>query len=45
MNSPRGRSIEVDFFRGITAMLIIARGWNDWKAHQSRAAVYGAGCG
>jgi hypothetical protein len=29
----------------ITAMLIIARGWNDWKAHLSRAAVNGAGCG
>lgn len=23
----------------------IARGSNDWKAHQSRAAVNGAGCG
>ncbi len=29
----------------ITALLIIARGWSDWKVHQSRAAVNGAGCG
>ncbi|MGF6753784.1 OpgC domain-containing protein [Paraburkholderia sp. GAS42] len=29
----------------ITAVLVIARGWNDWKGQQSRAAVNSAGCG
>ncbi len=28
----------------IAAMLVIARGWSDWR-RSSRAAVNGAGCG
>lgn len=29
----------------ITAMLVIARCWSDWRRDASRAAVSGAGCG
>jgi hypothetical protein len=29
----------------ITAVLVIARGWSEWRGNQAHAAVNGAGCG